>query len=349
MKNKNNLHILLCLLATAVFCLLTGCGSSKADPFSYVSVSYSGYDSNGTAHVNFDEDSLIETIIGKEPDDFSKWGDWFNAYEELSANIDVSCVPSQNLSNGDTVTVLVTVSDDAAKKISGGETKFQVSGLPEIQTIDFFKDIEITYEGIAGGLTSVQLTRLSDDEALQACSFHIEPQSSIKNGDTITVTITNSENLAKQYLCIPEETTKTFTVSGLNEYLSDPDLLPEDLLREIIAQYVPASAEEDDFIFSYSEPEYYKAYLCIGNKGRIGADYNRLEIFVRYDEFMDGELRNTIYKPLTFRNVIIYADGTIELKYEDGETIVFYTDPDGMVEKMEEDYTVEEVYVEYEK
>ena len=62
---------------------------------------------------------------------------------------------------------------------------------------------------------------------------------------------------------------------------------------------------------------------------------------------MNGEYHSTVYAPLTFRNIIICADGTIHLKYEDGITIVFYTDPDGMIEKMEEDYTVEEVYIEY--
>ena len=345
MKLKKML-VFIGILTTILSMLLAGCGS-KADPFAYIDVSYDGYDTNGTAHVDFNEGILIETIIGNEPDDYEELGEWIAAYDELLSNIDVSCTPSKNLSNGDTVTVTVSVFGEAQKKIAGGEKTYQVSGLPEIQTADLFKDIVLTYEGIVGGNTSVRLNRLTDDEVLQACNFNIEPQGNIKNGDTITVTITNSGTLAKQYLCIPEETVKTFTVSGLDEYLTDADLLPEDQIREIIDQYVIDSQKEDRDFWSYGESAYYKTYFCIGDKGVIGADINRLLVFACYDKYMNGEYRETVYTPLIFRNLLLKADGTIDLNYADGYTAVFYTDPDRMVESLEEDYTVEEVYVEY--
>jgi hypothetical protein len=328
--------------------LLGGCGSGqKADAFAFVSVSYDGYNGNGTVNVRFNEGALAESVMGEEPEDWEELGEWLTTYDNLCMGIDLSVTPRKNLSNGDTVTVVVSVTGEAAKKISGGEMEFQVSGLPEIETVDIFKDIELTYEGIVGDNPYVLLNRLSDSQVLQSCQFSIEPQYGIKNGDTITVTITNSDALAEKFLCIPLETTKTFTVSGLDEYLTDADLLPEDQIREIIAQYVPASQEEDHDFWSYSESVYYKTYFCIGDKGAFGADFNQLRIFICYDAYVNGDYRQTNYVPLIFRDVILTTDGTVALNYQDGYTAVFYTDPDRMVEKMEEDYTVVEVYVEY--
>lgn len=335
------------MIVLCVF-LLTGCGS-KTDAMEYVSVSFTGYNGNGEVDLDVDYDSMIEAVIGEEPDDdsYEKFSEWMNEYLIYDEGIEVSCSPKDGLSNGDTVTVTVSLSETAAKKVTGESKKFTVSGLPEIETVDIFKDISLRYEGIVGEYTRVHLDKLSDNQILQDCRFDIEPESGIKNGDVVTVTITNTDALAEKHLCAPAETSRTFTVSGLDEYLTDADLLPEDKIRDIIAQYVPASQEEDDFIFSYSESVYYKTYFCVGKENHILADINRLEIYVCSDQYMNGEYRWTVYTPLILRNIILKADGTIDLSYEDGYTAVFYTDPDGLVESLEEDYFVEEVYIEY--
>ena len=93
----------------------------------------------------------------------------------------------------------------------------------------------------------------------------------------------------------------TNAVSGLEEYLTDSDLLPEDKIRDIITQYVPTCRKEDSSIFTYSAPTYYKTYFCVGKEGVIGADFNRLFVYACYDEYMDGEYRWTVYTPLIFR------------------------------------------------
>ena len=335
------------IIALCAF-LLTGCGS-KTDAMEYVSVNFTGYNGNGEVDLDVDYDAMIEAVIGEEPDsdNYEKFSKWMNEYLIYDEGIKVSCSPKDGLSNGDTVTVKVTLSETAAKKIAGGEKKFTVSGLPEIEIVDLFKDVSLRYEGIVGEYTMVHLDKLSDSQILQDCNFRVEPQSSIKNGDVVTVTITNAETLAEKHLCAPAETSKTFTVSGLDEYLTDSDLLPEEKIREIIEQFVPACRKEDDSIFTHSEPAYYKTYFCIGKEAVIGADFNRLYIYVCYDQYMDGNYRWTVYTPLTFRNLVLTADGSIDLEYENGENAVFQTSPESVVEHMEELYTVDEVYVEY--
>ena len=336
------------LMITLCVFLLSGCGS-KTDSLEYVSVSFNGYNGNGEVALDVDYDAMITSVIGEEPDgdNYEKFSKWMNEYLVYDEGIEVSCSPKEGLSNGDTVTVKVTLSETAAKKVTGGEKKFTVSGLPEIETVDIFKDVSLRYEGIVGEYTMVHLDKLSASQILQDCNFRVDPQASVKNGDVVTVTITNAETLAEKHLCVPAETSKTFTVSGLDEYLNDSDLLPEDKIRDIIAQYIPTCQKEDNSIFTYSAPTYYKTYFCVGKDDVIGADFNRLFVYASYDEYMDGEYRWTVYTPLTFRNLILTADGTIELEYSNGQSSVFQTSPESVEEYMEEEYIVDEIYIEY--
>ena len=337
--------ILMCTICAAV---LAGCGN-KTDALDFVSVNFSGYNGNGEAHLSVDYDAMIGSIIGEEPadDNYEKFSKWLNEYLIYEDGIAVACTPKDGLSNGDIVKVKVSLSETVGKKLVGGEKKFTVTGLPEIETVDIFQDIVLRYEGVVGGNSVVHLDKLSDNTVLQECHFQIEPQTNIKNGDTVTITITNAESLTEKYLCVPAEITKTFIVEGLDEYLTDPDLLPEDKIQEIIAQYVSSSHAEDNFIFTHSEPAYYKTYFGVGKEGVIGTDVNQLLIYVCYDQYMDGAYRWTVYKPLIFRNLILQADGTVELDFKDGENAVFQTSAEAVEEYMEDLYIVEEVYVEY--
>ena len=333
--------VLVCLLL-----MLAGCGS-KADSLQYVEVSFSGYNGNGQANAVLNEEALIESVIGSKPKSLDALDEWLFEYDALWMGLEITCVPEKGLSNGDTVEVTVAVSGDAAAKISGGKKEFVVSGLPDVETVDIFKAISLEYNGIIGDSTSVILHRNSDSEIVQSCQFIIEPARDLQNGDTVIVTIANTDALAEQYLCIPQDLTKTFTVSGLDAYLMDANLLSEEQIREIIDQYVPISGEEDADFWSYSKPVYYKTYFCIGDKGAIDADANRLMVFSCYDAYLNGDYRQTNYVPLIFRNVILSADGTVNLNYENGTTEVFFTDPDSMVAYLEEDYTVVEIRIEY--
>lgn len=346
MKKWKMTTILVILLLSMM--VLSGCGS-KVDAFQYLTVEFDGYNSNGSARVK-GETQLIEAVVGGEPEDFDKMGEWLTAYEELDANLDIDWMPKSNLSNGDTVTVTVTVVGKAAKEILGGTKEFTVSGLSEVETVDLFADVDLEYTGIVGEYTYANVKLLSDDEILKACEFKIDRDCDFQNGDVITVTITNNEYLAENYQVVPAELSKAFTVSGLDAYLTDIadiDLLPEEQIREIIDQYVADSQKEDDFIFSYSESAYYKTYFCIGDKNTIGADRNRLMIYISYDKYMDGTYRETVYAPLIFHDLIMSANGTVVLDYENASKRTHGTDIDKMIETLERDYTVDEVYIEY--
>lgn len=340
--------VFLCVLPLCVLVMMTGCKSlGKADPFDYIDLQFSGYDGNGRADIRFDCETMVVDLLGKTPESYEEFGQWLLAYSEYEEGVHISCTPEKGLHNGDKVSVTVTTTGIAEKKVKTGTKTFPVSGLPGVKTVDVFQNIGIGFEGIVGGITRTVITRLTEDPFLRACAFRVEPEFDIHNGDTVTITITNTDGLAREFLCQPKETVKTVTVSGLREYLTDSDLLPEDGIREMIPLFLSESAREDDSWFSYGEPSYYKTYFCTAKEGCFAEDENRLQIFICYDEYMRGEYRRTKYIPLIFRNLILEPDGTMELNYRDGSSPVFYDDPDSIVPYLEKTYEVEEVYIEY--
>ena len=160
MKHIKTIFITLLVLLTCSL-MLAGCGR-KANALDYVDITFSGSNGNGRAELSMRTLELIESVIGGEPEPNESYSSWLSQYILYDEGITFSCTPEQNLSNGDTVTVTVTVSDAAAKTIKGGEKKFTVSGLPEMQTVDFFRDIAIRYEGIGGQARAI-LERETDE------------------------------------------------------------------------------------------------------------------------------------------------------------------------------------------
>lgn len=326
--------------------LLSGCGS-KTNPMDYVTLGFSGTNGKGRAELEVDRIALIESIIGKEPESFENYGKWFSQYLIYDEGISISCTPTQNLSNGETVTVTVSVSESAAKTVKGVEKKFTVTGLKEVQTVDFFRNVDLQYEGI-GDNAHVVWKQPETDGFLRDCVFQIEPEYGIQNGDTVTVTVKNAEDLEQRYLVRPAQMTKTYVVSGLDEYLTDSNLLPEAEIRSLIREFLGSTQPKEDGTFTYSAPEYYKTYFLTDDPQSfyLADSDNALEIYLRYDEFMDGEYRRTIYTPLVFTNLILHPDGNISgLDYASGSSASFYTDPEAIVNRHFNAYSIEEVYV----
>ena len=95
---------LMMILAVVLLCLsLTACGSTKAELSPYLSVSYTGYNGNGTAHVDFDFADFEYSIMSQwqDQDKLEKLGELTAVEMTITYSADVS----QGLRNGDTVTV----------------------------------------------------------------------------------------------------------------------------------------------------------------------------------------------------------------------------------------------------
>lgn len=331
------------VLIIAISCMVSI--ATKVDPFDYVEVEFKGYNTNGDVELHFDSDVLISELIGDVSDeDEESLSEWFARYEAYYEGIDIKYSPKKNLANGDKVTVTIVASGEAKGKVKSGEKTFTVEGLPDIETVDVFKDVEITFEGLNGEAHPV-LRLLSDNEFLRACQFRFDKDSQLFTGDTVTVSILNVDPLAEKYYCIPSESSKTFTVPELSGYLTDAALLPIDDIRDIANKFVIEETKEDKDWFSYSATTHYKTYFATLKDGAYWYEKNKLMIFVTYDEYMDGELRRTIYTPLEFSNILVDSSGSVELVYEDGVNATFTTDMDLTVAKLKETFNLVEVNI----
>ena len=338
--------VLVIVAAVALFAIIGA--AKKADPFDYITVNYAGYNTCGYVEVDFDRDALLSEFIGEEPteaEEMDEYLGWYNEYERYYDAIDYTYPEDENLSNGDTFTITVTVSDFAKSKIKSGSKEFTVSGLDVLETVDIFADIEVVYEGVAGEATA-SINRLSDEFYIQDCTFSFSDNYDLSPGDKVTVTITSIDQLTEYYRIVPKEQSKEFVVGDLPKYVTSVEQLPKDTIDEIAKLFLEEKKEDavDEAFFSYGEPELYGTYLMVAKDSEGWfVKHNRLEIIVCYDEFIDGEFNDKLYFPLIFTDILVNVDGTINIEFEDGSSATFYTDIEGYLDDYDYDYTVTEV------
>lgn len=322
-------------------------GTAKINPSTYLSEPvFSGNNTMGYASVSFDKKGLIESIIGEEPIGVfteEAW-EWAELYEDYSKNI-VCEYPTSNLSNGDTFNVKIITTGIAAEKIKSIEKTYTVKGLSEIETIDVFEHVTVTFSGVSG-FASATLTVNTDDEIINACRFKIEPQYNLENGDIVTVTITNRESVCDKYSIVPRELIKEYTVLELREYAT-ADTLPMDIVDELASRYITEKSEEieeENSWIWYDEPKLYGCYFMEKKDGAFFCKENELHILVYYNKYVYEDYHSTIYLPLIFENITVNTDGSVNIDYEDGHgTGFFYTSYENYINKFDDDYDITKI------
>ena len=342
--NRKLKTIITMFIMASLIISLAGCSGSKIDPDEYLSEpAFSGCNGYGEAYVAFDKEALIMEVIGEEPapmtDAFWKW---VALYDEYSKNI--TCEYTRgSLSNGDSLVVKITAIGDAAEKIQNSELTFTVEGLTEVKYVDVFKDVDIQFNGISGN-ANAKLSLTGSDDVLNACNFIIEPSHGLKNGDTVTVTIANSNSILNKFCTLPEAESKTFIVSGL-EYYATADDLPMDVVQQIAAQLVSENQEENDNDpnFTYTDVELYGIFFMVGKEGS-GADANQLHFVIHYNMLEgNGDIRFSYYIPLYIKKILASADGTVTIKRDDCSSLFFYDTAEDYLESYEDKYDITQI------
>ncbi|MCD7820188.1 MAG: hypothetical protein LUH07_14270 [Lachnospiraceae bacterium] len=141
MKKKTRLTTILILAAVTAFAL-TGCSSSKKTEINltnYVTVSFSGTDGAGTATVHYSDTQAANAVaeaMGVElTSSVSTEASIYMAVDDVNKSV----TPNSGLSNGDVVTVSISmasddwITDSMAKKVEfvGGSVDVTVEGLAE--------------------------------------------------------------------------------------------------------------------------------------------------------------------------------------------------------------------------
>ncbi|MBE6014821.1 MAG: zinc-ribbon domain-containing protein [Lachnospiraceae bacterium] len=307
------------LVAIIVAIVVLLINATTVDFSKYVVVETSGYNGYGKATVKIDWETL-EREHGKDLS-FTPEAQYAissdNPVVVAKRYVKVKAERTSELSNGDVINYEFDVRDDFYKFI-GGRVKFSagtytVNNLQQAETIDVFKDLNVEFTG-----TSPNGRAKYTYNGSESISFRIDKRTGLKNGDTITVTlsISNPESFAKKYGKLPAETSKTYTVSGLAEGMTSFSGVSETALAKFKKEAEDKIASQVAGRSNYSVANLeYVGYYFLTKKENSSANNNQLFIVYSGDlSHSEGKFTTTkVFFPVQFTNVL-KGDGD-EYKY----------------------------------
>ncbi len=374
MKKRNPAKVLVPIAAVAVVAAGGWAFANRTptiDVSKYMTLSADGYNTVGKLNIDFDTDKLeqdygkqIATRFKKQmknlKDDTyglsSLTASLYDGYEaDLFAETCAtgSADKTKNLSNGDVVTYTWDDNSDEAEEAFGVKVKYTditytVSGLASVNTFDAFDGVDVEFSGISpdGRATVNSLPTAAEAQGLY---YTLDENSGLSNGDTVTLTVhSNRDDFSDcidKYGAMPQATEKTFTVEGLNEYVTSAETLSDSVL-------VSLQNQAEDVFKSYAAQRFsngqtFKGMTYLGNyiltpknkdswgdKDRIVLAY---QVTVHHD--YTSEL-NTTYDAddsffwyITFNNVSKDADGNIASGLNDYDTPTTFVKIDSGVQK----------------
>ena len=374
MKKHNPAKVLVPIAAVAVVAAGGWAFANRTptiDVSKYMTLSADGYNTVGKLNISFDTEKLekdygkqIATRFKKQmknlKDDTyglsSLTASLYDGYEaDLFAETCAtgSADKTKGLSNGDVVTYTWDDNSDEAMEAFGVKVKYTditytVSGLASVNTFDAFDGVDVEFSGISpdGRATVNSLPTAAEAQGLY---YTLDENSGLSNGDTVTLTVhSNRDDFSDcidKYGAMPQATEKTFTVAGLNEYVTSADNLSDSVL-------VSLQNQAEDVFKSYAAQRFsngqtFKGMTYLGNyiltpknkdswgdKNRIALAY---QVTVHHD--YTSEL-NTSYDAddsffwyITFNNVSKDADGNIASGLNDYDTPTTFVKIDSGVQK----------------
>ena len=374
MKKHNPAKVLAPIAAAAVIAAGGWAFANRTptiDVSKYMTLSADGYNTVGKLNIDFDTDKLeqdygkqIATRFKKQmknlKDDTyglsSLTASLYDGYEaDLFAETCAtgSADKTKGLSNGDVVTYTWDDNSDEAEEAFGVKVKYTditytVSGLASVNTFDAFDGVDVEFSGISpdGRATVNSLPTAAEAQGLY---YPLDENSGLSNGDTVTLTVhSNRDDFSDcidKYGAMPQATEKTFSVEGLNEYVTSADTLSDSVL-------VSLQNQAEDVFKSYAAQRFsngqtFKGMTYLGNyiltpknkdswgdKDRIVLAY---QVTVHHD--YTSEL-NTTYDAddsffwyITFNNVSKDADGNIASGLNDYDTPTTFVKIDSGVQK----------------
>lgn len=354
MKKHNPAKVLVSIAAVAVVAAGGWAFANRTptiDVSKYMTLSADGYNTVGKLNIDFDTDKLeqdygkqITTRFKKQmknlKDDTyglsSLTASLYDGYEaDLFAETCAtgSADKTKNLSNGDVVTYTWDDNSDEAEEAFGVKVKYTditytVSGLASVNTFDAFDGVDVEFSGISpdGRATVNSLPTAAEAQGLY---YTLDENSGLSNGDTVTLTVhSNRDDFSDcidKYGAMPQATEKTFTVEGLNEYVTSADNLSdttlaslqsqaEDVLKAHIAQEWNSETETltgMDYLGNYILTRKSDSTWA-GNKNGVILAY-KVNVHNHYQNYDDQvyDANNSYYWYICFRNVCVDGEGNV--------------------------------------
>lgn len=249
--------------ATAGLALsLTGC-SKTVDFLQYADVTFDGINGQATATVNVDYSKIGTDVFdkGKSQTDM----DEARTEAAMMGEVNYEVTPSENLSNGDTVTLSVEISDYFQKEYKvtakAASKEITVSGLQEPEMVDPFDDSifttifsehaeegKVSFE-IIGTIPELRLNLINDapkDSPLKKLQYYVDDFGKYveyHEDDTIALHVKPSapQDFAKKYALTRD--TIEIPVKGAAKYIRSADEVTTEVL-DVIKPIAAARLED---------------------------------------------------------------------------------------------------------
>lgn len=316
------LAIILAIIIAIIIIICAVNAKPRINVTDYISVEVTGADGYGTASIEGTDDWMNEAadiIYDKYSKKFEKYLEAVDSMYAINVTYDI--YPSENLSNGDTVVVEVSIdTSEAGKlpfKLKASDVKIKVEGLSELSSIDLFEDLSVEYSGCAPYATAV-----INGSCEYADVDYSYDGSYLDNGDTFTVTAEYDEDelLAAGY--VAESDTVEITVSGLESYASELSDISKDTLKEVQSQteslfagYVAEHWESFDEEDSLQGMEYLGSYFFTPedySTDAIESYYGNVLVLVyEINAWNDKDGYVTYYTTFAYKNITLDEEGNI--------------------------------------
>ena len=253
---------LLFVLSIITIFTLAACGSVKSvDLMDYVEVSFDGMDTSGYADYYVNDYEAVVERSGFKPEDFEaemiklveKKPEKAEEINALFSQYSVSIDKEDGLSNGDKVTVTVTVDEDA-KGVKCGEKEFTVEGLeePEVLTSEEVeKQVIVDFVGAnERGEARIENTFGGD---LSSVAFTVENSGTLSNGDNVQLIVNDEEDPLINYgYKLEEDFDVSFEVKGLQEFAQKAEDIANiaDVKRMITEEVAKDYPKDSDWGFT---------------------------------------------------------------------------------------------------
>lgn len=292
--------------------LLAGC-AEKIDLNEYLDVDYDGVSGYAMAKYEIDYVDLItdyEEIFGFDDDDLED-EDGMDFLEDVQDAISGELNETKELKNGDELTFTWEVN---AKKLEEKyKVKFQytdvsevVEDLDELEAVDAFAGVELTFEGPSGYAEAMLNTR---NREYYMFDFVVSVSENLKNGDKVTLSVKDGYmDYCIVEGIIPQETVKTYTVEGLTE-LEEFDAF-EGLKVEYTGVAPFGSVSVNDAAVKYDELSFFCDASKVSNGDEITVTVNdySVEKCIQYYNVIPKELTKTYTVSGLSTLVMDYAD-----------------------------------------
>lgn len=335
-KNKS-LPIILALVAAIVvavgvvlFFLFGKTSSREIDLNNYITVSYAGYNGYGSVTAGFDYERFVEENadyikLNKKNADIDYLSEEIIPAEYLCNEfILFNLSLSENLSDGDTITVEWTVVDDVESvfKINGvlkSDSKdFIVEGLVAVDSFDAFEYVTVNLNGTAP-YGYIEYTVDTGDDFVNYLTYSFDKSEGLSNGDTVTLTVNPKIDVAAyidRFGKLPAVAEKTYKISGLPEYTKSASGISASSMNEI-------KSHSENAVYKHlnrnnGTTEYLQSVRYVGNyfqsaKEDAYTDYENILTMVYavdiYVDSADGAYYITYYHVIRYTDISVNSDG----------------------------------------